>query len=334
VSDKWWSVLFGVVMIGCGAIFVVAPVAGWWMPEGVSSHAWNIDFLFYIILAITGFFFILTEALLVYFMYRYAALGPSEVRRPSIWRGVFMPLTSVFNTSHKIEMAWTVVPAIILVYIAVAQVNTWAEVKYKSRLQEALKSEASVPVQVDLSARQFEWRFRYPSPETWRMWKKNAELAQAWVRTPNFDDIYMPNELHCIKDRHVVVQLSTKDVIHSFNIPQMRVKQDALPGKIIPVWFKPTGMYVGTDERGKPIYRGNVVKVPGIDGRFRWEDGGGLDSENGKPFEPAKVWQIACAEVCGWGHYRMIGRTYVHDDESDFLEWLESAATRQNNFGK
>jgi cytochrome c oxidase subunit II len=328
VSDKWWSVLFGVVMIGCGAIFVVAPAAGWWMPEGVSSHAWNIDFLFYIILAITGFFFILTEALLVYFMYRYAAVAPGEVRGTSVWLKVFQPLTNVFNTSYKIEMAWTVVPAIILVYIAFAQVNTWAEVKYKSRLQDALKSEVGQPVQVDLSARQFEWRFRYPSPDTWRMWKKNPELAQVWVRTPNFDDVYVPNELHCIKDRHVVVQLSTKDVIHSFNIPQMRVKQDALPGKIIPVWFKPTGMLVG-DHRV-----GNVTKVPGSDGKFRWEDGGGLDSENGKPFEPAKVWQIACAELCGWGHYRMIGRTYVHDDEPDFLEWLESAAIRQNNFGK
>jgi cytochrome c oxidase subunit II len=322
VSDKWWSVLFGAVMIACGAIFVVAPASGWWMPDGVSYHAWDVDFLFYLILAITGFFFILTEALLVYFMYRYAAVAPGEVRGPSRWWQVFKPLSNVFNTSYKIEMAWTVVPAVILVYIAFAQVNTWAEVKYKSRLQTALQSESKVgqPVQVDLSARQFEWRFRYPSPDTWRMWKKNAELAQAWVRTPNFDDVYVPNELHCVKDRHVVIQLSTKDVIHSFNIPQMRVKQDALPGKIIPVWFKPIAA--------------NVTKVPLTDGKFQWEDGGGHDSENGKPFEPAKVWQIACAELCGWGHYRMIGRTYVHNDEADFLEWLESAAIRQNNFGK
>ena len=42
-----------------------------------------------------------------------------------------------------------------------------------------------------------------------------------------------------ILDRHVVINLSTKDVIHSFNMPHMRVKQDALPGKTIPVWFKP-----------------------------------------------------------------------------------------------
>ena len=53
------------------------------------------------------------------------------------------------------------------------------------------------------------------------------------------DDIHVVNELHVIKDRHVVVQLSTKDVIHSFNSAHMRVKQDALPGKVIPVWFKP-----------------------------------------------------------------------------------------------
>jgi len=69
---KWWSVLFGVVMAACLGLFVAAPFVGWWLPEGVSTHAFRVDRLFYIILFITGFFFVLTESLLVIFMWLYA----------------------------------------------------------------------------------------------------------------------------------------------------------------------------------------------------------------------------------------------------------------------
>jgi cytochrome c oxidase subunit 2 len=53
------------------------------------------------------------------------------------------------------------------------------------------------------------------------------------------DDVIMLNELHLPLDKPVIVKLTTKDVIHSFNLPQMRVKQDAIPGQVIPIWFKP-----------------------------------------------------------------------------------------------
>ena len=94
------------------------------------------------ILAITGFFFILTEALL--------SSSCIAIRRrilpilacPQFGSRYSQPLTNVFNTSYKIEMAWTVVPAVILVYIAFAQIDTWAEVKYKSRLNKALGDSA------------------------------------------------------------------------------------------------------------------------------------------------------------------------------------------------
>jgi cytochrome c oxidase subunit 2 len=322
VNDKWWSLLFAVVMIGCAAMFVVAPFVGWWLPRPVSDHAWNIDLLFYIILGVTGFFFIFTEALLIYFMYRYTAEDePGAGRAPSIFWGMMKPVAKIFNTPHKIEMSWTVVPAIILLYIAFAQVQTWAEVKYQSRLKGIWGfGGTDIPLQVDISARQFEWRVRYPSPATWKEWKQDPSKATAWVKTPNFDDIYIPNELHIVNNRHVVVQLSTKDVIHSFNSAHMRVKQDALPGKVIPVWFKPI--------------ESNVKQVIDKDGKvIGWQDGKGRDPETGKPNEPEYVWDIACAELCGWGHYRMVGKIFVHESEADWLAWLEAASARQHDFG-
>jgi cytochrome c oxidase subunit II len=327
VNQKWWSILFGLVMLGCAALFAVAPAMGWWLPAGYSSHAGDIDNLFYWILWVTGFFFILTEALLVVFMYLYGQREPGEVRAPSVFWPIYKPFARLFDTATKIELTWTFVPAVILVAIAFTQVNTWAEVKYKSRLDRALIKDAEVPVQLDLSARQFEWRMRYPSPATWKSWKGDSTLFDRWVRNPEFDDVHVTNELHGILGRHVVVQLSTKDVIHSFNIPYMRVKQDALPGKIIPVWFKPTASNViRFNKDGKVAVAGEKV--------VRWEYGGGMDPETGTWRQRDMVWEIACAELCGWGHYRMIGRVYIHESEEDFVAWLADAAARQHDFGQ
>src|SRR5262249_41077809 len=149
-----------------------------------------------------------------------------------------------------------------------------------------------VPLHVDVSARQFEWRMRYPSPATWRAWKKTwkekTELPdktapmETWAKKPQFDDIHMVNELHIINDRLVQVHLSTKDVIHSFNSAHMRVKQDALPGKVIPVWFKPIDY--------------NVEPTDKKDGKAtRWEYRGGMDPDTGKVKVTTMIWEIACA---------------------------------------
>jgi len=326
VNEKWWAILFGVVMLACGALYAVSSFVGWGLPPSASSHAHEIDFLYYLILAITTFFFVLTEVLLVVFMYRYGAGAPAGELRPSFYGKIFLIqpvyqlLANVFNTPKKIEMAWTIVPAVILLYLAFAQVSTWADVKYKSRLRAALEPGDQLPLHIEVNARQFEWRMRYPSRATWEAWKKNPvkaeeEWARNWAKNRNFDDIMdLPNELHVIKDRHVLVHLSTRDVIHSFNIPYMRIKQDALPGKEIPVWFKPIAS--------------NVNRVGD-----RGFDGDGRKPETGKPVDVKKVWEIPCAELCGWGHYRMIGRVFVHETEEDYLAWLDSAAAHQNDFG-
>ncbi len=107
-----------------------------------------------------------------------------------------------------------------------------------------------------------------------------------------------------------MVYLTTRDVIHSFNIPIMRVKQDALPGKVIPVWFVPTEANAAQDKQGE------------------WQDRLRFDASSGSAGTPDDTyrWDIPCAELCGWGHYRMIGRVYVHRTQQDFLDWLDHAA--------
>jgi cytochrome c oxidase subunit 2 len=325
-------------MAVCFGLWVASPFVGWALPPGVSTHARDIDTLYYIILGITGFFFVLTETLLVVFMWNYAGrpggqhvFGHHAEEKKVFWttffKRLFRPVSAFLHNQHRVELAWTLVPAAILLYIAFAQVSTWAEAKYKSRMpapgvqHKVNNPEGSVPVQVFLSARQFEWRFRYPSLANWKQWQAGTQEAKdgwkAWerlafkLRVPGQqDDVHVVNELHVIKGRPVVVYVSTLDVLHSFNVPVMRVKQDTLPGKVIPVWFTPT--------------KSNTVKVPGANGQPRWVDGGGHD-DKGAPNDRHLVWEIACAELCGWGHYRMVGRVYVHDTPEDFAVWLAVA---------
>jgi cytochrome c oxidase subunit II len=315
VGNKLWSVLFGVVMLACAVGFGIAPWMGWWMPTGVSSHAHDVDFLFDIILYITAFFFFLTEGILVYFLWQYTQ---ADGKRPAVSSNVAKPAAPIIN-EHYVELAWTLVPAAILIYIAIAQVDTWANIKYESRKQHTESKTASL--QVALSARQFEWRFRYPSAERYKKWLADKSATQrdfdSFGRIPQADDVYVVNELHIYQDHQVVVQLTTRDVIHSFNLPNFRVKQDALPGKLIPVWFITKKDF-------------ECWNTAWDDAKNRYVDG--IDPKTGKPAvdangNPSKefTYDIPCAELCGWGHYRMIGRVFVHKDEGDFLNWLGKA---------
>lgn len=316
---KWWSILFGVTMTACGLLFVVAPFVGWWLPGGYSTHFWSIDRLFYVIYYVTAFFFVLTEAILCVFMYKYCG-SQKSIEKPAGSPGFFAktlaPVTRYLNDPHKVEIAWTIVPAIILLYIAFAQVSAWATAKYQSRMpQFATNAESFTPLQVDVTAFQWDWRIRYPSSERLIGWVNNkgdrdAERDfQSFARVPHKDDVLVMKDLHVWKGNPVVVQLSTRDVIHSFNLPHMRVKQDALPGKVIPTWFTPT--------------KSNTIfdKDSG-----RWVDGHNPDT--GKR-DKAFVWDLACAELCGERHAYMVGRLYVHETQEDFLAWLKSVEKKK-----
>src|SRR5947208_1219705 len=121
-------------MLFCLGNFIIAPLAGWWLPPGMSTHSGDVDFLFYVILYITGFFFILTEAVLVVFMFKYAGHpGPAKAAPPNTRPNIFQKMFPFITNQHRVEMAWTVVPAIILLYIAFAQVPTWLNIKDRSK---------------------------------------------------------------------------------------------------------------------------------------------------------------------------------------------------------
>jgi cytochrome c oxidase subunit 2 len=207
-------------------------------------------------------------------------------------------------------MAWTVIPGFILFFLALWQIDVWADVKYQSRMPKP----DGKTLQMEVLARQWEWRIRYPNVARMQSWEKNPELAADFERNPHIDDVHVPNEVHVWKGppdqpQRVLVHLRTQDVLHSFFLPNLRLKQDALPGKIIPVWFA--------------AQEANTIYVPE---KQRWVDG--YDVANKKQ-DLAQLWDIACAEFCGSRHSMMRGKLFVHEDKEDFLQWLKQAQELQ-----
>lgn len=281
--DKFWSILFAIIIVLCVALFAVAPAAGWWLPPNVATFGGSVDGLFYLILWITAFFFVLTEGILVYNMWKFAS-GPNR-RVPYV------------HGNHRLEVMWTIVPAAILILIGVLQIGTWEDIKYHRAMPKPDKNTQ----QIEVFARQWEWRLRYPSPEQIEKWDKGEGKPELFRDAADVDDVHGVNEMHVYQNAKVLIHLRTRDVIHSFFIPVMRLKQDALPGKVIPVWFESTDY--------------NFERDPKTGGWSPRKD------KDGKEI----IWDIACAEFCGTRHSMMKGRLYVHKDKADFLAWLRHA---------
>lgn len=243
---KFWAILFLLVpILGVGLFVVAADGTGWlmrhWFPEDVSEYGHRIDELFMVILWLTGAVFVATELCLVWFMLRYDRAKNTEP-------------VKFTHGSHTLEVVWTVLPAATLLFIAIYQMNVWADTKVREPMVPGLT--------VEVTGRQFEWRLRYPGED-------------GKFDTP--DDIYHVNDLHIPVGEDILVKLKSQDVLHSFFLPNLRVKQDAVPGMEIPVWFKA--------------------------------------KKNG-------AYDIVCAELCGWGHYKMRGRLTVQS-KPDFEKWLK-----------
>ena len=256
----------------------VAPLAGWWLPPNVATFGGKVDGLFYLILWITTFFFILTEGILVYNMWKFRTEAGRRAARPR---------------QPQLEISATIVPAAILILIGVLEIpGTWEDIKYHSRMPKPDKDTQ----QIEVTARQWEWHLRYPSPEQVEAWGNGQGNPQLFGTAPDVDDVHGVNRVHVYQKGKVLIHLRTRDVIHSFFLPTFRLKQDALPGKVIPVWFEATDY--------------NTERNP--------ETGLWVSQKD-------KVWDVACAEFCGTRHSMMRGRLLVHKDKADFLAWLRQA---------
>ncbi len=247
---RFWSLLFLTVPVFGVGVFLwgMDPRVNIQLPVDVSESGHNIDHLYFFILWLTGVVFIATEGALFWFTWKYGAeSNPAPVK--------------YMHGSHSLEIVWTILPAVTLLFIAIYQMNAWADSKMRNPSATLANGDPNPDItEIEVTGRQFEWRLRYPG--------KDGKLGTS-------DDLYTVNDIHVPVNKMVLVQLKAADVLHSFFLPNLRVKQDAVPGMRIPVWFKPM-----------------------VIGRY----------------------DLPCAELCGWGHYKMKGQLTV-ESEADFEAW-------------
>ena len=160
----------------------------------------------------------------------------------------------------------------------------------------------SESVHLRVIGQQFAWNIHYPGPDS-KFGSTRAELVDEQDNPIGLDrssdnaadDFYTVNQFHIPVNQKIRVDLTSKDVIHSFTLPELRVKQDAIPGMTIPVHFQATM----TSEEFLETTVGTAREGKGL--------------------------EITCAQLCGLGHYRMRGFFTVHDDEG-YQAWLDVQA--------
>ena len=249
-------------------------------PVAASEHAGRIDsmidWVHYLMLAL----FLVWGAFFVYTLMRFRAS-----RNP---KADYVGVKSKASTYGEVAVA--VVEGVLLLAFSIP---LWAE-----RVDEfPAESDATV---VRVVAQQFAWNVWYPGADG-EFGAQDLDLLDEATNPIGLDrndpsgadDIWTVNQLHLPVDKPAIIHLTSKDVIHSFNLPNMRIKQDAIPGLSIPVWFVPTKTTSQIrEETGNPDY----------------------------------VYEIACAQLCGNSHYSMRGFLTVHDEEG-FQAWLDEEAS-------
>lgn len=235
---------------------------GWGLPIDISTHGQAIDRLIYVIHIFMFALFIgwFTFLILTLFKFRARPGHPAT------------PQPGHFKLPNYLEVGVALFEVILLVGFSFPAFHQ-------------IKNEPpplAAALQVRVVAEQFAWNFHYAGADG-VFGKTQAQLASPANPVgldpddpAGKDDIVAINQLHVPVNKPVIAHLSSKDVVHSFGIPVMRVKQDVIPGQVIRSWFeaKKTGNF-----------------------------------------------EIACAQLCGLGHYRMRG-FFTVETEAEFQNWL------------
>lgn len=241
-----------------------------WMPENASAHGPRLDFINALVHWLMLALWVGWAIYLIYVMWRFSAK-----RHP---RAVYEGTKA--HVAKWSEAGVVFAEVVLLLAFSIPAWSDWV----------APPPKAKNPYEIRVVAEQFAWNVHYPGPDG-MFGRTAADLVEAGtnplgldLRDPAAkDDILSLNQLHLELNRPVTIHLTSKDVIHSFALQQMRVKQDAIPGMSIPVHFTPVKLSKG------------------------------------------KTWEIACAQLCGLGHYRMRGSYFVETKE-EFNKWLASNA--------
>ncbi len=266
--------LLAFLIIGLiGVYYCNEKLKGKILGEPASDHGVLVDRMLYVTLLITFIVFVITQVALFWFSYKYQE---SDKRK-----------AFYFAHSNKLELIWTVIPAITLTILVGFGIFYWFKIT-----GDAPKN----AMQVEVVGKQFGWEFRYPGRDKilGKKYFKNVNPAannpvgQIWDDPANHDDIFVEQEMHLVVNKPVKLVIGAKDVIHDVGLAHFRMKMDAVPGTPTTMWFTPT-------------YTTKQMKE--------------------KTGNPDFVYELSCDQMCGKGHWSMRG-TIVVETQEEFDAWM------------
>jgi len=201
-----------------------------WFPEQISEHGGAIDQQFVRTLVVVAISFISAQVTLGYFIWRFRDRGEGK----AIYT----------HGSVKLEIGLMLLTAVVFVTLAAMGQKVWAQLHLKEAPQDA--------VQIEVTAQQFAWNIRYPGADG-KFGKTGVKFIDDQTNPVGVDpgdpagrdDVVSVNRMAIPVNRPIQVTLRSKDVTHSFFVPALRIKQDTVPGMLIPIHFKAmkTGEY-------------------------------------------------------------------------------------------
>lgn len=272
MAGMW--VLFMIAFFGF-CLWQVVKYSDKLLPEAASAHGPKIDLLFNITLAVIAIVFVITHIILVYQIYANAGKKGRK--------GVH------FAHSNKLELIWTVVPAIVLTGLIAYGLTIWNEVIYPGNKDAVV---------IELYSKQFDWTARYGGIDNklgasdYRSISATNDLGLLEDEYVN-DDIIVKGEFHIPVNRPVNFKFRSRDVIHSAYLPHFRVQMNCVPGMETSFEFTPT---ITSAEMREKV--GN------------------------KDFN----YVVLCNKVCGAAHYNMQIDVIV-DTEEDYQKWVSEQKT-------
>lgn len=247
-----------------------------WLPQNAAAHGAQIDSALTWVHGLMAILFVGWLAFFVFVLWRFR-----RSRNPvASYTGVKS------HASAWLEGGVALAEAVLLIGIAIP---LWAD-----RVEDFPEEKDSVVVR--LVGEQFAWNAHYPGPDGVfgrtaidKIDLQSNPLGIDRSDPAAKDDVTTVNQLYLPVNKPAIVHLSSKDVIHSFNVPEFRIKQDAVPGMSIPVWWVPTVTTAAMRQRlGKPEF----------------------------------VYEIACAQLCGLGHATMRGFVTIQEP-AEFQAWMD-----------
>ncbi|GGK55751.1 MULTISPECIES: cytochrome c oxidase subunit II [Flavobacteriaceae] len=285
--------VFGVFFYGL-MIFSFVKYSIILLPDSASVEGESYDTLYMVTMVLILVVQAITQFLLFYFAFKY--------------RGIKDRKALFYADSHKLELIWTVVPAVVLAGLVLYGLSVWVDVMDPS--------DAENPLIVEVYAKQFSWEARYAGEDN--------ELGLANVRNIKgintmgvdmsdknaLDDIPV-RELRLPKGRKVIFKFRSQDVLHSAYMPHFRAQMNCVPGMVTQFAFTPS---LTTEEMR--LNDKTIAKVDGIN-KIRAEKG-----EDTYEFD----YLLLCNKICGSSHYNMQMKIIVEEEE-DFNAWIKNQKT-------